>query len=55
MPFMTATGAVLAGLCPLNTDISVKLQGGELTVNYTGDTVTLSGEAAEVFKGEVLL
>jgi carbamoyl-phosphate synthase large subunit len=50
-----AVAAVLKGDCPLNADISVKLQGGELTVNYSGDTVTLSGEAAEVFKGEVKL
>ena len=51
-----ACAAVIAaaekGLCPLNTDVTVKLLGGDLTVNYTGERVTLTGSAVEVFEGE---
>ncbi len=47
--------AVRLGLCDANTDVTVKLPGGELTINYTGDTVYLTGEAVEVFSGVVRL
>ena len=31
---------------------AVKLLGGDLTVNYTGERITLTGSAVEVFEGE---
>jgi len=46
--------AVANNLCGRNTDINVRLPGGELTIHY-GDTVTMTGEAQEVFKGEIKL
>ncbi|MCL2061456.1 MAG: carbamoyl-phosphate synthase large subunit [Firmicutes bacterium] len=47
--------AVLNGFSPKNTDISVRLPGGELIVHVSDETVTMTGEACEVFKGEVKL
>ena len=49
-----AAAAVKLGLCPRGEDISVQLLGGELIVNV-GDTVTMTGEAVLVFKGEIEL
>ena len=49
-----AAAAVRLGLCPRGEDISVQLSGGELIVNV-GDTVTMTGEAVLVFKGEIEL
>ena len=39
------------GKCPKNEDITVKVRGGDLTVNYTGDRVTLTGDAVLVYEG----
>ena len=50
-----AVAAVLNGKCDKDTDISVRLPGGELTIRYTDDTVYLTGEACEVFRGTVRL
>ncbi|MDE7163945.1 MAG: carbamoyl-phosphate synthase large subunit [Clostridiales bacterium] len=47
--------AVLNGKCDKDTDISVRLPGGELIIRYTDDTVYLTGEACEVFRGTVRL
>ena len=44
--------AVENGLCEKGTEITVKLLGGDLTVNYTGEKVTLTGSAVMVFEGE---
>ena len=49
-----AAAAVMLGLCPRGEDISVQLLGGELIINV-GDTVTMTGEAVLVFKGEIEL
>lgn len=46
--------AVERGYCEKNTDVFVKLLGGELIINY-GDTVTLQGDAIEVYRGVVKL
>ena len=46
--------AVEAGYCTRGAAVSVKLPGGELIINY-GDTVTLSGDAVEVYRGVVKL
>ena len=45
--------AVLNGYCPKGEDVRVLLPGGELTVNYTDERVTLTGPAEKVFDGEV--
>ncbi len=50
-----ACAAVIAacenGFCDKGTDVTVKLKGGDLTVNYTDDRVILSGSAVKVFDG----
>ena len=45
--------AVKNGLVNKNTDITVKVEGGDLVVNYSDDSVTLTGDAMLVYKGEV--
>ncbi|MCL1909464.1 MAG: diaminopimelate epimerase, partial [Kiritimatiellaeota bacterium] len=45
--------AVLNGHCDTKTDVVVELPGGELIVNYTGETMLMSGECVTVFEGEV--
>ena len=45
--------AVENGYCKKNTDILVKLRGGELTVRYTDEAVYLTGNARYVFEGVV--
>ena len=44
--------AVENGFCDKGKDITVKLPGGDLTVNYTDERVTLSGTAVLVYEGE---
>ena len=46
--------AVEAGYCERGADISVKLPGGELIINY-GNTVVMTGDAVEVYRGVVKL
>lgn len=44
------------GIIAKDLDINVRLLGGELIVNYSNDnSVFLTGEASEVFKGEIRL
>ncbi len=50
----TAVAAVLCGRCKMDTDITLKLRGGDLVIRYTGDTVVMTGPATIVFEGEVL-
>ena len=45
--------AVENGLCKKNTDITVKVKGGDLIVNYTDDGVYLTGTTKLVFEGEL--
>ncbi len=45
--------ACLCGHCKQNTDVDVELLGGTLTINYTGDTVYMTGGAVAVFDGVV--
>ena len=47
-----AVAAVRNGYCDPGRDITVKLPGGDLTVNCTENRITLTGEAALVFEGE---
>ncbi len=49
----SAVAAVLGGLCDKNTEIAVKLLGGELRITYTDKTVYMEGPATLVFTGEV--
>ena len=44
--------AVENGFCDKGRDITVKLLGGDLTVNYSDEQVTLTGSAVKVFEGE---
>ena len=48
-----AVAAVLNGYADMGKDITVSLIGGELTINYTGESVMMTGAAAVVFNGEV--
>ena len=50
----SAVAAVLNGYCPKGEDILVHLRGGDLTINYTEDRVLMTGEAVEVFTGQIL-
>jgi diaminopimelate epimerase len=44
--------AVLAGYCEKDTNVTVKLRGGDLTVNYHSDgTVELMGGVKTVYEG----
>ena len=44
--------AVANGYCRKDTDITVKLLGGDLIVNYSDERIVLSGEAVTVFTGK---
>ena len=46
-----AVAAVLNGKCPKGEDITVKVKGGDLTVNYTDERVILTGDAVLVYEG----
>jgi len=46
-----AIAAVENGYCQKDTDITVKLLGGDLTINYTGDHVLMKGSATKCFDG----
>jgi diaminopimelate epimerase len=47
--------AILNGYSEENTDVTVRLLGGELTIRVTDETVYMTGNAVEVFSGEVEL
>ena len=49
----TAVAACLNGYCKKGEDITVRLLGGDLTVNYTDETVYMTGNAVKVFEGSV--
>jgi len=49
----SAVAAVLNGYCDKNTDIRVRLPGGELIVCYTDEVVWLTGDCVKVFDGTV--
>ncbi|HHU89625.1 MAG TPA: diaminopimelate epimerase [Clostridiaceae bacterium] len=48
-----AVAAVLNGYCSKDEDIHVLLLGGELTINYTNETVYMTGGCTRVFEGVV--
>jgi diaminopimelate epimerase len=45
--------AIENGYCEKNTDVTVKLLGGELSIHVTDETVFMTGDAVEAFNGEV--
>ncbi|MBQ9347768.1 MAG: diaminopimelate epimerase, partial [Oscillibacter sp.] len=45
--------AVANGLCAAGTDVTVRVRGGTLIVNWTEERVTLTGSAKLVFTGEI--
>lgn len=56
--FACGTGACAAvvaavenGFCKMGEDITVKVKGGDLIVNYTSDSVVLTGDAMLVYNG----
>lgn len=50
-----AVAAVLNGFCEKNSEITVKLLGGDLSIKYMSDgTVYMRGPATFVFDGEIL-
>ncbi len=58
--FACGTGACAAvavacelGLCDKGTDITVKVKGGDLVVNYSDSGIILTGNAKLVYKGEL--
>ncbi len=44
--------AVANGLCAKGGDITVRVRGGDLVVNYTDEKITLTGDAKLVYTGE---
>ena len=48
-----AIAAVENGLCAKDTDITVKLLGGDLIIRYSGDRVFMTGGATKCFDGVV--
>ena len=48
-----AVAACENGLCKKGEDITIKLKGGDLVINYTDDTVYMTGDAEKVFEGTV--
>ena len=45
--------AVENGYCQKGVDITVKVKGGDMIVNYTDEGITLTGEARLVFRGSL--
>ena len=45
--------AVENGFCKKGEDITVKLRGGDLIVNYTDEEVILTGNAELIYNGEI--
>ena len=48
-----AVAACLNGYCEKGEDITVRLRGGDLVINYTDETVVMTGPATTVFEGTV--
>ncbi len=48
-----AVAACENGFCKKGEDIKIKLIGGDLMINYTDETVYMTGNAERVFEGEV--
>ena len=51
----TVAAAAKNGLCSMNEDITVKLKGGNLIINYSNNHIKMTGEAVTAFYGTVEL
>jgi len=51
----SAVAAVLNGHCDKDTDIKVRLHGGELVIRYTDETVFMTGGVEKAFDGVVTI
>ncbi len=49
----SVVAACLNGYAEKDTDVRVKLRGGELVIRYTDETVFMTGPATEAFRGTV--
>jgi len=49
----SAVAAVLNGKCDKDTDIKVRLPGGNLIIRYTDEAVYMTGDCVKVFEGTV--
>jgi diaminopimelate epimerase len=49
----SVAAAILNGFCKEDTDVTVHLLGGELVIRVTSETIFMTGEAVEVFTGEI--
>ena len=47
--------AVLNGYCDKDSDVTVKLLGGDLVIRYTDEGVFMTGPAVSVFDGEIFV
>ena len=47
--------AVENGYCAMGEDITVRVPGGRLIVNYTPETVYLTGNASLVYSGSITI
>ena len=45
--------AVANGYCAKDSDVTVRVKGGDLVVHYTDEKVTLTGDAKLVYTGEI--
>jgi len=50
-----AVAAVENGYCDKDTDITIRLIGGNMTVRYTDETVYLTGNAETIYEGEITI
>ena len=51
--FLKVAAAIENGYCAPDTDVLVKVKGGDLTVRCSADhNITLTGEAVLVYEGE---
>ncbi|MCR4600528.1 MAG: carbamoyl-phosphate synthase large subunit, partial [Clostridia bacterium] len=50
-----AVAAVENGYCEPNTEITVKVLGGDLKVVYDGENVTIQGDCKNVYEGEIIV
>ncbi len=49
----SVAAAVKNNYCNMGDDVTVKLKGGELVINYTGEGIKMTGEAVTSFHGRV--
>ena len=48
-----AVAAILNGFSEKETDITVKLPGGDLKIRYTDETIQMTGPAVKSFEGTI--